>query len=51
VNTKMTTPTPAPYSRCAIRDAWVEDRRFTPRMDELARAAQRERWSDAVRRA
>jgi glycerol kinase len=35
----------------AIRDAWAEDRRFTPRMDEKDRAAHRERWSDAVRRA
>jgi glycerol kinase len=35
----------------AIRDAWAEDRRFEPHMDEQARAAQRARWSDAVRRA
>jgi glycerol kinase len=35
----------------AIRDAWAEDRRFVPRMDEQQRAVQRARWSDAVRRA
>jgi glycerol kinase len=35
----------------AIRDAWAEDRRFEPHMDERARAAHRARWSDAVRRA
>jgi glycerol kinase len=35
----------------AIRQAWAEDRRFVPRMDEQERAAHRARWTDAVRRA
>ncbi len=35
----------------AITDAWVEDRRFSPRMDAATRAEHLARWADALRRA
>jgi glycerol kinase len=35
----------------AIRDAWVEDRRFLPRLAPAERAAHLARWAEAVKRA